>query len=71
MVKYIFFMLLLITWLSDIGGYIIGKLIGKKKISYVSPNKTYLGFLGSILFFTTFLLFICFLMISVFLICSI
>ena len=48
--KIYIYLLLLITWLSDTGGYIIGRYLGKKKISYVSPNKTYLGFLGSIIF---------------------
>lgn len=48
--KIYIYLLLLITWLSDTGGYIIGRYLGKKKISYISPNKTYLGFLGSIIF---------------------
>jgi len=39
---------LLIVWLSDIGGYIFGKLFGGKKISRVSPNKTWSGAFGSI-----------------------
>ena len=46
---YVYF-LLIVTWLSDSGGYIIGKYFGKKKITFISPNKTYLGFLGSIIF---------------------
>ena len=41
--------ILIVSCLSDIGGYIIGKYFGIKKISIISPNKTYLGFLGSIL----------------------
>lgn len=49
-------MILLITWLSDIGGYIFGKLFKGPNIKVISPNKTYSGFLGSILF-TQFLLF--------------
>ena len=40
--------LLSIVWLSDIGGYIFGKLIGGKKLSKFSPNKTFSGFFGSI-----------------------
>ena len=44
----LFFGLILISWLSDIGGYIFGKLFGGKKISFISPNKTFSGFLGSI-----------------------
>lgn len=40
---------LLITWLSDTGGYIFGKIIGGKKINFISPNKTYAGFFGALL----------------------
>jgi len=44
----IFFLyLLLICIFTDIGGYIFGKLIGGKKITSISPNKTYSGSLGS------------------------
>lgn len=43
-------LILLITWLSDIGGYIFGKLFRGPNIKVISPNKTYSGFLGSILF---------------------
>lgn len=46
---YVFYIIIL-TWLSDIGGYVFGKLIGGKKIKFISPNKTFSGFLGSILF---------------------
>ena len=46
---YYLYYILIISSLSDIGGYIIGKNFGTKKISIISPNKTYLGFLGSIL----------------------
>jgi phosphatidate cytidylyltransferase len=38
-----------IAWLSDIGGYVFGKLIGGKKINFISPNKTISGYFGSIL----------------------
>jgi phosphatidate cytidylyltransferase len=41
---------IIITWLSDIGGYIIGKLIGGHKIKIISPNKTYSGFAGALIF---------------------
>jgi len=44
----LFLWVLLIVWLSDIGGYIFGKLFGGKKISRVSPNKTWSGAFGSI-----------------------
>ena len=36
--------------LSDIGGYIIGKSIGGKKLTKISPNKTISGSVGSFLF---------------------
>ena len=48
--KLIVIYILILTWLSDIGGYVFGKLIGGKKINYISPNKTYSGFFGSFLF---------------------
>ena len=35
---------------SDIGGYIIGKSIGGKKLTEISPNKTVSGSFGSFLF---------------------
>tara|TARA_B100000035_G_scaffold264228_1_gene236202 strand:- start:183 stop:809 length:627 start_codon:yes stop_codon:yes gene_type:complete len=38
-----------ITWLSDIGGYLFGKLIGGKKINFISPNKTISGYCGSVI----------------------
>ena len=43
-------LLTFITWCSDIGGYLFGKLIGGKKIKFISPNKTFSGFFGSLLF---------------------
>jgi len=46
--NYVFLWVLLIVWLSDIGGYIFGKLFGGKKLSKVSPNKTWSGAFGSI-----------------------
>ena len=41
--------ILLVTWLSDTGGYIIGKIFKGKKINIISPNKTFIGFIGSLL----------------------
>ena len=35
---------------SDIGGYVVGKLIGGPKLSNISPNKTISGAIGSIIF---------------------
>ena len=52
--KYIIIFILLLTWLSDIGGYAFGKFIGGKKIKIISPNKTYSGFVGSFLFVQSF-----------------
>ena len=42
--------ILLICILSDIGGYIIGKSIGGKKLTKISPNKTISGSVGSFIF---------------------
>ena len=44
------FLIIVITWLSDLGGYVFGKLFKGKKINIISPNKTYIGFIGSIIF---------------------
>ncbi len=41
---------LIICISSDIGGFIFGKLIGGKKVTKISPNKTYSGVIGSFLF---------------------
>ena len=35
---------------SDIGGYVVGKNIGGKKLTKISPNKTVSGSIGSFLF---------------------
>lgn len=42
-----FLWLILIAWLTDIGGYIFGKIIGGPKLTKISPNKTWSGALGS------------------------
>ena len=39
--------LLLICISTDVGGYIFGKILGGKKFTKISPNKTYSGILGS------------------------
>ena len=44
-----FLWLILITWLTDIGGYIFGKLFGGPKLVKISPNKTWAGALGSLI----------------------
>ena len=38
------------TFLSDIGGYVFGKTFGGKKLTKISPNKTYSGAIGSFFF---------------------
>ena len=42
--------ILSICILSDIGGYVVGKSIGGKKLTKISPNKTISGSIGSFLF---------------------
>jgi len=42
--------LLLICIFSDIGGYAVGKTIGGKKLTKISPNKTISGAFGSLVF---------------------
>ena len=36
--------------LSDVGGYVVGKSVGGKKLTRISPNKTISGSIGSFLF---------------------
>ena len=43
-----FLWLILIAWLTDIGGYIFGKLFGGPKLTKISPNKTWSGVFGSL-----------------------
>ncbi len=42
--------ILLICMFSDVGGYVIGNLIGGKKLTKISPNKTISGSVGSFTF---------------------
>jgi phosphatidate cytidylyltransferase len=44
-----FLWLIILTWLSDIGGYVFGKLFGGPKLTQISPNKTWAGAIGSII----------------------
>ena len=44
-----FLWLILIAWLTDIGGYIFGKLLGGPKLIKISPNKTWSGAFGSLI----------------------
>ena len=48
--KIIIFSLLLCCICSDIGGYIFGKYFKGPKLTKISPNKTFSGAIGSILF---------------------
>ena len=41
--------IIIICSLTDIGGYIFGKTVGGKKLTKISPKKTYAGVLGSFL----------------------
>lgn len=45
--KLYFLVIILICVSSDIGGYVFGKTIGGKKLTKISPNKTYSGSIGS------------------------
>ena len=47
--NYIFIITVCIS--SDVGGYIFGKIFKGKKITKISPNKTYSGMLGASLIF--------------------
>ena len=47
---YFFLYLICICFFTDIGGYTFGKIIGGKKLSKISPNKTISGTIGSFIF---------------------
>jgi len=47
--KFVIFFLLICAF-SDIGGYVVGKSIGGKKLTKISPNKTISGSVGSFIF---------------------
>ena len=58
-----FISILMICIFSDIGGYVFGKIIGGKKLTKISPNKTISGSLGSfIMSYIIFYLYIYFFM---------
>jgi len=46
----ILYWILISNFLSDIGGYVFGKIFKGKKLSKISPNKTYSGSIGSVFF---------------------
>ena len=45
-----FLFIISICFCTDIGGYVVGKTIGGKKLTKISPNKTISGSIGSFLF---------------------
>ena len=47
---YFLLIILFICICSDIGGYVLGKAIGGKKLTKISPNKTISGSIGSFVF---------------------
>ena len=49
----VFLYIISICFFTDIGGYAFGKIIGCKKLSKISPNKTISGTVGSFLFSIT------------------
>ena len=56
--KLILFIFLVGCIASDIGGFVFGKIFKGPKLTKISPNKTYSGALGSIIFTTTIVSFI-------------
>ena len=48
--KIIFLWIVFVCFFSDTGGYFVGKFFGGKKISKISPKKTYAGIYGSFIF---------------------
>ena len=46
----VFLFVISVCFFSDIGGYVIGRTIGGKKLTKISPNKTVSGSIGSFLF---------------------
>ena len=56
--------ILIATFFSDIGGYVFGKIFKGKKITKISPNKTYSGAIGSLIFSSLSLFLLNFLQVS-------
>ena len=46
----IILILIIQTWSTDIGGYVIGNFFGQKSLTKISPKKTWEGLIGSIIF---------------------
>ena len=55
-VKYTSYLIfiLIVCISTDVGGYVFGKIIGGKKLTSISPNKTYSGMLVSFCYFLFF-----------------
>ena len=51
--KLLFLYLLSVCITTDLGGYVCGKIFQGKKLTKISPNKTYSGLIGSYLFSLT------------------
>ena len=45
--KFLFYLIISICIATDIGGYVFGKFFKGKKLTKISPNKTYSGLVGS------------------------
>ena len=45
--KFLFYLIISICIATDIGGYVFGKIFKGKKLTKISPNKTYSGLVGS------------------------
>ena len=54
--KILIFMILLTCVVSDIGGFIFGKIFKGPKLTKISPNKTISGAIGSLIFSSLFIL---------------
>ena len=48
--QFFFLYLISICFFTDIGGYVVGKIIGGKKLTKISPNKTISGTFSSFIF---------------------
>ena len=48
--KFLLLWIITVCIFSDVGGFFFGKIFGGKKITKISPNKTYSGIIGSLFF---------------------
>ena len=49
-IKNLIFFIFLVSIMTDIGGYLVGKFFGGRKLTALSPNKTFSGSLGAFIF---------------------